>query len=130
VTNVTRLQLSPEVEQRLKREREAIALAEMRRRSAEIDEFLTRYPPVSTRTLLPPICWEEVQRQLEELAWTRQTRSLVQPLLEGLRAKMAWQPPEMVARGLILLAGLVMDEYYDLAEFLEPEPDNGEAPMP
>jgi hypothetical protein len=118
------------VERKLTVERQKQALAEAVRRTVKIEEFISRFPPLNDQTLIPPITWEEVRRQLEALAFNRGTRSMVAPLLDGLIAKAMWQTPEMVVRDLILLTGLVMDENYEPAEDTEPEPDDGGYPMP
>ncbi len=130
MTNITPLRFPPEVRERLEKERQEAALAEAAQRMREVEEFAERFPPLSSMTPLPPISWEEVARQLEALAFNRATRSMVHPLLASLQAKAQWQPPEMVARGLILLTGLVMDETYVPADEAEPEPDDGGPPMP
>ena len=129
MTEVTRLKFSPETEQRLVQEHRTQALEEAHRRRQEIQAFQDRYPPLPTTTPLPEIGWEVLSRQLEDLSVNRRTRAMVHPLIEELQARARWQPPEMLARGLILLVGLVMDETYDPAETREPEPD-GEALMP
>ncbi len=126
MSNVTRLMLGPEVEATVRRERQARQIAELYRRRTEIAAFQARFAPMPTVDTLPAISWAAVRRQLEELAWTRRSRSMVYPLLEELKSRAAWQTPEMVVRGLILLAGLVLDEQ----SMSEPTSETGEAPMP
>lgn len=127
--NVTRLTFSPKVENQLAVERQQRQLAAIQRQKAEVEAFERHFPPLNARTPMPEISWEEVQRQLEALATTRAVRSMVHPLLEELKSRAHWQTPEMVARGLVLLTGLVMDETYAPGETTEPEDEDGGSPM-
>lgn len=128
--NVTRLPVSPQTQARLVQERTQQALREAQVGLREIADFQAQFPPLNDQDTVPAIRWCEIERQLEALAANRQTRSLVRPLMADLRARAHWQPPEMLARGLILVTGLVMDETYEPGAMLEPEDDCGEVPMP
>jgi hypothetical protein len=69
---------------------------------------------------MPPFTWEQLQRQLEDLASSEASAAMVGPLVSGTRKQAAFKPPELVLREILCLAWTLMDEAF------QPGPGSGE----
>ncbi len=88
--------------------------------------FLRDWPRSSTpERPMPTFTWEQLERQLIDLADTPAKQALAPPLVSAMRKHSRWKPPEMVLREILCLAWTLMDEAFQPG----PGPD-GEAEMP
>jgi len=78
-------------------------------RRARIKAFLKRFPPPdpAAAELLPPISWEQIERQLRNLAGPDFERAPWE--VEVLRASARTEPAEMFFRELLTLAWSLID---------------------
>lgn len=77
----------------------------------EVALFQAAWPaPAHPVEPVPPISWDQLLRQLEELAPTTVQRNLVRDLLATTRGLAALKPPEMVLREILCVASTVMQE--------------------
>ena len=79
-------------------------------RTARVKAFLDRLPPVDppSTDLLPTISWEQIERQLRNLAGPDFERASWER--EALRASARVNPPEMFYRELLTLAWSLIDD--------------------
>lgn len=79
-------------------------------RTERVKAFLTRYPPTQATTadLLPPIGWEQIERQLRSLAGPDFERASWE--LEVLKASARTAPAELFYRELLTLAWSLIDD--------------------
>jgi hypothetical protein len=87
--------------------------------NAEVERFRERWSPLPASG--PPcvsFTWEELERQLVDLAPTDLQAELVRRLVERTRLYAELKPGEMVLREILCIAALVLDES---------EPDSGTA---
>ena len=79
-------------------------------RTARVKAFLTRFPPIEppSTDLLPAISWEQIERQLRNLAGPDFERASWET--EALRASARVNPPEMFYRELLTLAWSLIDD--------------------
>ena len=92
----------------------------------EVARFRQAWPAqdVAQRPM-PPFSWEELERQLADLAATPAKAQAARTLVSATRKQSAFKPPEMVLREVLEAAFVVMDE--DFQPNLDCEP--GEAEM-
>lgn len=79
----------------------------------DIDQFVAKWPELP-RSAYPLVSfsWEQLERQLADLAETPVKRELAVLLVSGTR-KQAWaKPPEMVLRELLAIAATLSDESF------------------
>ncbi len=81
----------------------------------EVEQFNGRWSPLPDTS--PPLCfkWDELERQLVDLAPTELQAELVHRLVERTRQFAQLKPPEMVLRELLCIAALVLDESEPIA---------------
>ncbi len=61
---------------------------------------------------MPEFTWEQLERQLVDLAGTPDRSDLAAPLISALRKQAPWKPPEMLLREILCLAWTLMDEAF------------------
>lgn len=76
---------------------------------AEVDQFNKRWPALPQSEPCLRLCWEELERQLVDLAPTDLQAELVHRLVRRTRAYAAVKPSEMVLRELLCIAALVLE---------------------
>lgn len=74
----------------------------------DVDRFTKQWPPMGGEASLS-LRWEELERQLVDLAPTDLQAELVHRLVARTRAYAALKPTEMVLRELLCVAALVLD---------------------
>jgi hypothetical protein len=79
-------------------------------RTARVKAFLERFPPIETSVAdcLPPISWEQLERQMRSLAGADFQRASWE--LRVLRASARTSPPELFFRELLTLAWSLIDD--------------------
>ena len=94
----------------------------------ETDEFLAQFPQPEQAMPAVTMTWEALERQLTSLAGCPAKKALVAPLLSATR-KQAWcNPPEMVLREILVIAGVLQDETFEPGLSSE-QPHGGDYPM-
>lgn len=89
---------------------------------ADAERFAERWPPLPDGEPCIALSWDELERQLVELAPTDLQAELVHRLVARTRAYAALRPPEMVLRELLCVIALVMDGAGHDDQKEEPEP--------
>ena len=79
-------------------------------RTTRVEAFLDRFPPMAPAVtdLLPPIGWEQIERQLRSLAGPDFDRASWE--VHVLKASARTSPPEMFYRELLTLAWSLIDD--------------------
>jgi hypothetical protein len=79
-------------------------------RTTRVEAFLDRFPPMepAVTDLLPPIGWEQIERQLRSLAGPDFDRASWE--VQVLKASARTSPPEMFYRELLTLAWSLIDD--------------------
>ena len=91
--------------------REVIGRAMRLRR--EIDDFENRWPTNSVRgEPLPTFSWEQLERQLVDLAATETQAEMVRHLVSGTRKLSPFKPSEMVLREILCMTWVLLDENF------------------
>lgn len=80
----------------------------------------TQWPACPQETTMPAFTWQQLERQLADLAATPASAALVPPLVSGIRKQASFKPPEMVLREVLCLAWTLLDEEF------HPGPGEGE----
>jgi hypothetical protein len=88
----------------------------------EIDDFETRWPkqPVRGETI-PSFSWEQLERQLVDLAATETQAEMARHLVSATRKLAPFKPSEMVLREILCMTWVLLDENF------RPERDEGSA---
>jgi hypothetical protein len=90
----------------------------------EIDEFENRWPTATTREEnLPTISWEQLERQLVDLAATPAQATMARHLVSATQKLAPFKPAEMVLREVLCLTWVLLDENF------KTEPGEGSAEM-
>ncbi|MDB5451267.1 MAG: hypothetical protein JWQ52_2395 [Phenylobacterium sp.] len=90
----------------------------------EIDDFETRWPTSADREeMIPMFSWEQLERQLVDLAATPIQASMARHLVSATRKLVPFKPSEMVLREILCMTWVLLDENF------KPEPDTGSAEM-
>jgi hypothetical protein len=90
----------------------------------EIDGFETRWPIQETlEENLPNFSWEQLERQLVDLAATPAQASMARHMVSGTRKLAPFKPTEMVLREILCLTWVLLDENF------KSEPEEGPAEM-
>jgi hypothetical protein len=90
----------------------------------EIDDFETRWPISTTREdTLPSFSWEQLERQLVDLAATPAQATMARHLVSATRKLAPFKPSEMVLREILCLTWVLLDENF------RPESQEGSAEM-
>lgn len=94
------------------------------RLNREIVDFEGRWPKPETREE-PTISftWDQLERQLVDLAATPEQASMVRHLVSGTRKLAAFKPSEMVLREVLCMTWVLLDENF------RAEPEKGSAEM-
>lgn len=85
---------------------------EQLRVQAEAEAFARAWPALAQETPMPVLAWEQLERQLVDLAATPQTAAIVASLVSGIRKQASFKPPEMILREILCLAWTVLDEEF------------------
>jgi hypothetical protein len=79
----------------------------------EIDAFETRWPtPASREELIPSFSWEQLERQLVDLAATPSQASMARHLVSATRKLAPFKPSEMVLREILCMTWVLLDENF------------------
>jgi hypothetical protein len=90
----------------------------------EIDDFEARWPtsPVRGETI-PIFSWEQLERQLVDLAATETQAAMARHLVSATRKLAPFKPSEMVLREILCMTWVLLDENF------RPEAGGGSAEM-
>jgi len=77
---------------------------------AAVEHFSGRWAPLAESEPCLSFTWEELERQLVELAPTDLQAELVHRLVARTKVYAGLKPPEMVLREVLSIAALVLDE--------------------
>ncbi|HEY9216715.1 MAG TPA: hypothetical protein VIO94_01600 [Phenylobacterium sp.] len=90
---------------------------------AEIDSFQNRWPTQEPRRLeeepMPSFSWQQLERQLFDLAATPAQADLAEHLVSATRKLSRFKPPEMVLREILCLTWVLLDENFRPGEEVE-----------
>jgi hypothetical protein len=79
----------------------------------EIDDFETRWPDAPAREEpLPAFSWEQLERQLMDLAATPSQASMARHLVSASRKLAPFKPSEMVLREILCMTWVLLDENF------------------
>jgi hypothetical protein len=78
--------------------------------AAEVERFQERWSPLQPRGPRLGFSWEELERQLVDLAPSDLQAELVRRLIQRTKAYAELKPAEMVLREVLCIAALVLDE--------------------
>jgi hypothetical protein len=79
----------------------------------EIDEFETRWPMNSPRgETIPSFSWEQLERQLVDLAATETQAGMARHLVSATRKLAPFKPSEMVLREILCMTWVLLDENF------------------
>jgi hypothetical protein len=82
----------------------------------EIDDFETRWPTTTRGEAIPPFSWEQLERQLVDLAATPAQATMARHLVSATRKLAPFKPSEMVLREILCMTWVLLDENF------KPEP--------
>lgn len=77
---------------------------------ADVERFESRWKPLPAAEACPTFTWEQLERQLVDLAASDLQAELVRRLVGRTRRYAEFKPPEMVLREILCVAALVLDE--------------------
>ena len=89
----------------------------------EIDDFETRWPTQGRGETIPTFSWEQLERQLVDLAATETQAAMARHLVSATRKLAPFKPSEMVLREILCMTWVLLDENF------RPEADGGLAEM-
>lgn len=79
----------------------------------EIDAFEARWPNSERREeLIPSFSWEQLERQLVDLAATPTQASMARHLVSATRKLAPFKPSEMVLREILCMTWVLLDENF------------------
>lgn len=79
----------------------------------EIEDFETRWPnPAKRDESLPSFSWEQLERQLVDLAATPSQASMARHLVSATRKLAPFKPSEMVLREILCMTWVLLDENF------------------
>ena len=79
----------------------------------EIDAFEARWPNSERREeLIPSFSWEQLERQLVDLAATPAQASMARHLVSATRKLAPFKPSEMVLREILCMTWVLLDENF------------------
>jgi hypothetical protein len=77
----------------------------------EVERFERHWPsPAADETLIPPITWGQLERQIADLADTPIKVAMARDLVSATRKMARFKPPEMVLREILCLTWALLDE--------------------
>jgi hypothetical protein len=89
------------------------AIGRAMRLRQEIDDFETRWPMNSPRgETIPTFSWEQLERQLVDLAATDTQAEMVRHLVSATRKLAPFKPTEMVLREILCMTWVLLDENF------------------
>ncbi|MDB5445570.1 MAG: hypothetical protein JWQ97_887 [Phenylobacterium sp.] len=77
---------------------------------AEVEAFNARWSPLPRGDQAPAFAWEQLERQLVDMAPTDLQAELVRRLVARVKTFARLKPAEMVLREILTVAALVLDE--------------------
>ncbi|MDB5477494.1 MAG: hypothetical protein JWP49_3005 [Phenylobacterium sp.] len=79
----------------------------------EIDDFEARWPASSARgETIPTFSWEQLERQLVDLAATETQAAMARHLVSATRKLAPFKPSEMVLREILCMTWVLLDENF------------------
>jgi len=79
----------------------------------EIDEFQAKWPDQAQREeSIPTFSWEQLERQLVDLAATPTQASMARHLVSATRKLAPFKPSEMVLREILCMTWVLLDENF------------------
>lgn len=88
------------------------AIGKALRLRREIEEFETRWPTAARGETTPTFTWEQLERQLVDLAPTETQAEMARHLVSATRKLAPFKPPEMVLREILCLTWVLLDENF------------------
>jgi hypothetical protein len=89
------------------------AIGRALRLKREIDAFQARWPNKDRRDeTLPTFSWDQLERQLMDLAATPAQASMAQHLVSATRKLAPFKPSEMVLREILCMTWVLLDENF------------------
>lgn len=80
----------------------------------DVTRFQKRWPePASAEAPIQGITWEQLERQLSDLAGSKARSEAAGPLVSALRKQSWCKPPEMVLREILCVAWTLLDESFE-----------------
>jgi hypothetical protein len=96
------------------------AIGRALRLNREIDKFQARWPSSERcEEPIPIFSWDQLQRQLVDLAATPAQASMARHLVSATRKLAPFKPSEMVLREILCMTWVLLDENF------KPEADSG-----
>jgi hypothetical protein len=81
----------------------------------DISRFQNAWPtPNAVDEPMPNFTWGQLERQLANLAATRQSAVMTHDLVSATRKQAGFKPPEMVLREILCVASALMDDSFTL----------------
>ena len=78
----------------------------------EIDDFETRWPSQARGETIPTFSWEQLERQLVDLAATETQAAMARHLVSATRKLAPFKPSEMVLREILCMTWVLLDENF------------------
>jgi hypothetical protein len=78
----------------------------------EIDDFETRWPTQVRGEQIPTFSWEQLERQLVDLAATETQAAMARHLVSATRKLAPFKPSEMVLREILCMTWVLLDENF------------------
>ena len=89
------------------------AIGKALRLRREIDDFQARWPkPANGAESIPHFSWDELERQLSDLAATPAQKAMAQHLVSATRKLAPFKPSEMVLREILCMTWVLLDENF------------------
>lgn len=87
----------------------------------EIEAFEEKWPKPSPQAeSMPGFAWDQLERQLTDLAASSVQADMVTHLVSATRKLAAFKPPEMVMREILCLTWVLLDENFHPGEMAAP----------
>ena len=92
---------------------ERAAIGRALRLKREIDAFEARWPSSERREeIIPTFSWDQLERQLMDLAATPAQASMARHLVSATRKLAPFKPSEMVLREILCMTWVLLDENF------------------
>ena len=78
----------------------------------EIDDFEARWPTQGRGETIPTFSWEQLERQLVDLAATETQAAMARHLVSATRKLAPFKPSEMVLREILCMTWVLLDENF------------------
>jgi hypothetical protein len=89
-----------------------VELARLVQLSDQVAAFSSRWPTPVERAQELSFSWDALERQLADLAVSPTQAEMTHHLVSAVRSLAAMQPPEMVLRDILVIAGVMLDDTF------------------